>query len=108
MKKLTHLQIDSLPVIITKEKSGLFVISSPVLDIVTQGKNLNEAKKRFEELVIIFFEEITEMGTLEEVLTSLGWTEEWRKEKKAWQPPVVIESSLQEINIPARAHYAQT
>jgi len=104
MKKQTQLKVDyKLPVVITKEKSGMFVIGSPILDIVTQGKDLEEAKKRFRELAGIFFEEVMAMGTLEEVLTSFGWA----KIKREWQPPVVVESSLQEVNIPAGQQYAQ-
>ncbi len=103
MKKLAQLKIDKLPVIATREPSGLFVVESPVLDIATQGKDLEEAKSRFVELVWIFFEEITEMGTIDEVLTSLGWS----KVKNKWQPPVVVESSFQEVNVPARTQYAQ-
>jgi predicted RNase H-like HicB family nuclease len=103
MKKLAQLKIDKLPVIVTKEPNGLFVVESPVLDLATQGKDLEEAKSRFSELVVIFFEEITEMDTVEEVLTSLGWS----KVKKQWQPPVVVESSMQEVNVTAGTQYVQ-
>lgn len=103
MRKLAQLKIDKLPIVITKENSGFFVVESPVLDIVTQGKDLEEAKGRFVELVLIFFEEITEMGTIEEVLTLLGWS----KINQNWCPPVVVESSLQEVNIPAGSQNAQ-
>ena len=74
MKDLNQLKIEKLPIVITKEQSGFFVIGSPVLDITTQGKDLDEAKKRFVELVLIFFEEIAEMGTAQEVLGSLSWS----------------------------------
>ena len=103
MKKLTQLKINKLPVVVTKQDDGLFVVESPVLDIVTQGKELGEAKKRFGELVLIFFEEIVEMGTTDEVLNSLGWI----KHRSNWQPPVLIESGLQEVNIPVMGDYAE-
>ena len=69
MKKLAKLKIDKLPVIVTRQDKGLFVIESPVLDIATQGKDLEEAKSRFAELVVIFFDEIVEMDTVDEVLS---------------------------------------
>jgi hypothetical protein len=62
----------NLTVNISKQGSH-FVAYSPALDISTSGKNEVEAKKRFEELVEIFFEELKERGTTEEVLTELGW-----------------------------------
>lgn len=102
MKALAQLKIDKLPIIITREDNGLFVASSPVLDLVTQGRNLEEAKTRFSELVLIFFEEIVEMGTTDEVLTSLGWSQV----KQNWQPPVVVESSLQEIPVMVSSGHA--
>ena len=49
------------------------VAYSPALDIATSGKNEKEASKRFAELVMIFFEELKEMGTTDDVLSELGW-----------------------------------
>lgn len=51
-------------------KEGKSVIAySPALDLSTCGKNENEARKRFEETVQLFFEDIIERNTHEEVLT---------------------------------------
>lgn len=75
-----------------------FVAYSPALDISTSGKSEADARKKFEELVHIFFEELEEAGTTEEALTDLGW----KKTKKQWQQPKVSQKSV-DIDIPASA-----
>ena len=75
----------SLPVIILRE-GKYFIAHSPVLDLSTSGKSFKEAKKRFAEVVEIFFEELVQMGTLDEVLADLGW----QKVQKRWQPPTLV------------------
>ncbi len=92
MKKL-QLQVN-LPVSVLKEGKK-FVAYTPALDISTSGSTYKEAKKRFEEVVRIFFEEIYERGTLEEVLKELGW----KKTQKKWKPPVVVSQESQEIKV---------
>lgn len=64
--KRLHLEV-SLPVSILKE-GKYFIAYSPALDLSTSAKSFEEAKKRFEEVVPIFFEELLEKGTVEEVL----------------------------------------
>jgi len=49
-----------------------FIAYSNPLDLSTCGNSFEEAKKRFGELVSVFFQEITEMGTLEEFLMESG------------------------------------
>ena len=71
----------NLPVAVIKQGKS-FVAYSPVLDLSTVGKTEAMAKKMFVEAVIIFFEELLEMGTLNEILMDLGW----QKIKKAWSP----------------------
>src|SRR3972149_303776 len=75
----------SLPVIILRE-GKYFIAHSPVLDLSTSGKSFEEAKKRFAEIVEIFFEELTQMGTIDEVLADLGW----QKVQRRWLPPTLI------------------
>ena len=74
-----------LPVSILKEGKR-FVVYSPALDLSTSGKTYREAKKRFAEIVDIFFEEISKKGNIEIVLEDLGW----KKVQAQWRPPVVI------------------
>lgn len=74
----------NLPVTIFKE--GKYSIAhTPVLNLSVQGATEEEVRKRFVEAAVIFFEELEEMGTTDEVLSELGW----KKIKKEWQPPTV-------------------
>ncbi len=76
MKKL---QIQTnLPLSVIKE-GNRFIAYTPVLDLSTSGKTYEEAKKRFDEAVSIFFEEIIDEGNAEEVLSDLGWTKVQKK-----------------------------
>jgi predicted RNase H-like HicB family nuclease len=84
-----------LPVIILREGKS-FIAYTPALDLSTSGKTFDEAKRRFEEVVRIFFEELSDKGTLEEVLLGLGW----EKVRKEFQPPVQVASINEEIEIP--------
>ncbi len=63
----------SIPVSIFKEDKA-FVAYTPALDVSTCADTLAEVKKRFAELVGIFFEELERKGTTNEVLESMGWT----------------------------------
>jgi len=81
-----------LTVSIIKE-GNRYIAYSPALDLSTSGKNYEEAKKRFNEMVNIFFEEVIKAGTLKEVLENLGW----KRIKSAWNPPVVIGQELQTV-----------
>ncbi len=72
-----------------------FIAYSPALDISTAGDSLEEAKKRFEEIVKIFFEEIIQKNTLDEVLTGLGW----RKQEKIFVPPMVVSNTIETFSI---------
>ena len=84
-----------LPVIITKQNSS-FVAYSPALDISTSGHSLKKVKQRFVELSGIFIEEILEAGTINEVLSELGW----KKVQKVWNPPQVVANDSVGIQIP--------
>ncbi len=85
----THLNF-SLSVSIIKEENR-FIAYSPAIDL----KSYKEAKQRFTEAVSVFFEELHEKGTMEEVLLDLGW----KKKQKEWIPPVVVSHESEEINV---------
>ena len=76
-----------------------FVAYTPALDISTSGKTLEQAQKRFAELAMVFLEEIVNMGTVDKVLSELGW----QKLKHEWKPPVLVSKDVQKITIPAFA-----
>ena len=93
MKKIMFVK---LPVSILKE-GNRFVVYSPAIDLSTSGKTYNEAKKRFAEIVDIFFEEIDKKGSSETVLKELGW----KKVQTQWQPPVIISQESELFKVPA-------
>jgi len=82
-----------LPVLIFRE-GKYFIAYSPVLDLSTSGKDYEEAKRRFQEVVEIFFEELIKKGTLKEVLKELGW----QKINRKWQPPSLISQEYVSID----------
>lgn len=54
----------NLPVSVLREGKA-FVAYSPALDLSTAGKSFDEALKRFDEAVQIFFEEMIEEKNME-------------------------------------------
>ena len=68
---------------------------APALDISTVGKSEAHAKQRFEELVRIFLNDISERHVVDEVLTELGWTKQSIQNKPQWIPPAVTSIDLQ-------------
>lgn len=55
------------------QKGGWYTAKSPELDFVSQGRTREEAKKNLEEVINIQFQEMEEMGTLEEYLAECGF-----------------------------------
>lgn len=88
----------AIPVSIFKEEDA-FVAHTPALDISTCADTLADVKKRFAELVQIFFEELERKGTTDEVLESMGW----KKMRRTWSAPVEVEHSIESFDLPARA-----
>ncbi len=86
-----------LPVSIFREGKA-FVAYTPVLDISTCGDTLAEAKRRFNELVWIFFKELKRKGTTDEVLTSFGW----RKVGRSLVAPVEVDHRIESVRVPVR------
>ena len=55
------------------EKPDWFIAKCPELDIVAQGLTIEEAKDNLNEVIQLQFEEMLEMGTLEEFLEECGY-----------------------------------
>ncbi|HLC94668.1 MAG TPA: hypothetical protein VJH96_03825 [Patescibacteria group bacterium] len=89
----------TLSLTILKEGKN-FIAYTPALDISTVGDTFEEAKKRFGELVQIFFEEVIKRGTLDEVLSELGW----KKQEKTFIPPVVVSHDVETFSIQTPVH----
>ena len=92
MKKIS-LQI-GLPITIFKEGKS-YVAYSPALDLSTSASTYKKAQSRFLNATKLFLEELVEMGTLDVVLSGLGW----QKVKTSWQPPVVVSNYTQPMNL---------
>lgn len=88
----------SLPVTFLRE-GDQFVAYTPALDLSTSGDTFEQAKKRFSEVVGIFFEECLNTGTLDDVLLDLGWS----KQNSEWSPPTVVAQDTQMFNVPMPA-----
>jgi predicted RNase H-like HicB family nuclease len=54
-------------------KGKWFLASAPELDFVSQGSTFEEAKKNLIEVIQIQFDEMREMGTLEDYLGECGF-----------------------------------
>jgi hypothetical protein len=85
----------SLPMSILKEGDS-FIAYTPALDLSTSADTFEDAQKNFIEAVNIFFEELVEMGTLNEVLKGLGW----QKQNDTFIPPAIIANQNQNFSIP--------
>ena len=86
----------SLPLSVLKEGDS-FIAYTPALDLSTAGDTFEEAQKNFVEAVNLFFEELLKMGTINEVLTGLGW----QKQNNTFLPPVVIANQTESFSIPS-------
>ena len=84
----------SLPVSILREGKK-YIAYTPALDLSTSGNTFDQARKRFDEIVHLFFEEIMKENTTEEVLTELGW----QKVNAKWNPPIVISNESQMVKL---------
>ena len=91
---MRQIGVINLPVTILKENKR-FVAYTPALDVSTSGRTYKEVKKRFEEIVQIFIEELVKNGTLNQVLGELGW----REVQSKWQPPVVIAHETESVKV---------
>ncbi|MCK4261629.1 hypothetical protein KAX00_00820 [bacterium] len=99
-KKMRSYEVD-LPVTFLKEGKK-FIAYTPALDLSTCGDDFDQAKKRFEEIVRIFLEELFKMGTLESVLLECGWKKVSRP-KLHWVPPVIISRTEESFKVPCPA-----
>lgn len=77
--------VAQLPVIFLRE-GKYYVAFTPALDLATQGKTYEEARKNFAEAVNIFFEETVKRGTLDKALRELGW----KKQDNQLIPPMEV------------------
>ena len=55
------------------KEGALYIARSPELDMVAQGGTLGEARRNLLEVIQIQFEEMKELGTLNEFLSEAGY-----------------------------------
>lgn len=78
------------------EEGDLVIATSPALDITTQGENFDDARKNFDELLAIFFEEYDTDEKLEKVLLECGWS----KVSNSYSPPREIGRIFTNFRLP--------
>jgi hypothetical protein len=91
----------TLTVIFYRE-GNKFIAYSPALNLSTCGDSQDQAKRRFEEILGIFLEEVDKMGTLEDVLLECGWKKIGHPQRH-WQPPVFVGQTQEEVRLPCPA-----
>jgi hypothetical protein len=101
MKKTIEITGINIPVLFIEEDNQV-TAHCPVLDVTTCGDNIDNAKKSFEEIIYLFFEELCEMGTLDDVLLEYGWKKFPRK-KERWVPPKIVGTLTENIKVPCPA-----
>lgn len=83
------------------EETGQVIAHSPDFDLTTQGDSENHAIEMFKEALELFLIECAKLGTLEQVLSELGWHE---KRPYHWVPPHLLrERALRNLRIPLPA-----
>jgi len=88
-----------LPVSFIEEGNSV-IAYTPALDLSTCGSTHEEAKQMFDEIVKIFFKDLVENNTTDEVLSSLGWTK--KTQTANWMPPKISQESIGvQVPIPA-------
>ncbi len=84
-------------------QEGKTVIAySPTLDLSSCGQNQAEAQRRFSHAVGLFLDELEDMGTMDEVLSGLGWTK-MKRPRSEWIPPHLLKQTQMRVNLPAHA-----
>jgi predicted RNase H-like HicB family nuclease len=93
MKLRMHVE---LPVTFLKE-GKTFVAYAPALDLSTSGNTLKKAEKNMAEAAQLFLEEISMRGTLDKVLSSLGWVK--KPKNKQWMPPIFVSQGIVPLTV---------
>lgn len=82
-----------------KHKDGV-IAYAPALDLSTVGKTLMKAQKMIHEAVNLFLEDLIDRGTLDKVLSNLGWI----YRRSSWLPPQPIKEKAISLKIPTIAY----
>lgn len=74
------------------KEGRMYVAYAPALDLVAQGKSMNDARKNFDEVFSIYIEETLRNGTLEKDLQRCGW----QKRAGNMEPPTMSTMPISE------------
>jgi hypothetical protein len=85
-----HMAVE-LPVTFIEEGDSV-IAYTPALDLSTSGSTRQEAHVMFQEIVQIFFNDLVENNTADEVLTGLGWKKDVAN--ASWIPPRISQESI--------------
>jgi len=77
----------------TIKEKDTYIVYSHSLDLSAYGNSINEAKKNFNSTLQIFLRETSKKGTLDEVLSELGWEKTEVAPEPRWIPPLVINTN---------------
>lgn len=101
--KPTRVKISAQLEILFSRHGKKFVAYVPALDVSTCGDDYDEADKRINEVIEIFFDETSRRGTLGSALKELGWKEIRKEKRPEWVPPSIVARRTIPIEIPADA-----
>lgn len=76
-----------------------FIVHSPALDLSSCGTTESQAIRMFGEAVQLFLGELEKMGTMDDVLTELGWTKV-RSHPFPWIPPEILNQRQLPVRVP--------
>jgi len=82
--------------VISLQEGKTFICYSPAFDLVTHGDSIEDAEMSFDSALQLFVEEVTRMGTWDDVFAECGW----QKEMGQWIPPRVISQKSSEVELP--------
>lgn len=90
VKKSQHFTIEAELKVTIKREDDCFIAYCPDLELSSYGDTIEEAQKHFSEVLQIFFEDIIERGTVEQVLEECGWKKMKSKPLPQWVPPAYV------------------
>ena len=89
-----------------KKRGKWFIANCPVLDVVTQGEDIEKAKKNLGHAITLFLVSCFERGTLEEVLSQCGFKPSLRATQLSPRKPMKREEYL-DVPIPFLVNHAK-
>ena len=92
----------SVPIQFKKEKDG-YIVSCPVLDVVTQGRTKREAKANILDALVLFIQNCLDHGTLDAVLKQCGF-KTYKTPPKKLHAPAPRKPNFDFVDVPVPLH----